>query len=1073
MSFVMTRTKVVLPRRRSDLLTRQRLLNLLYELLDDKLIIVAAPAGYGKTSLLVDFAENANWPVCWYALDSLDQAPERFLTYFIAAIEQRFPGFGSQAQAALNAALQGAFDIERVVTAIINDIYEHIHEHFLIVLDDYHLVSGTKEIDDFINRFVQDVGENCHLVISSRSLLTIPNMPLLVARSQVGGLSFEELAFSPEEVQALIMEKYSLAVPQSAAEDLARETEGWVTGLLLSAQTMWQGMTDRLRVARVSGVGLYDYLAQQVLEQQPEEIRHFLLRTSVLEEFDLELVEAVFGRDQDWAPLVESILQNNLFVLPVGEDGTWIRYHHLFRDFLQARFEEHFPEEKNLVLQNLARVYASRREWEKAHAIYRRLGDRTGEAELVQQAGSDLIKNGRMSMLSEWIHALPTEAFSRMPRLQSLRGVVLVTRGKVEAGLEALNTAVNALQNSEDRSGLARTLARRAVTHRFQGNYPAALQDASQALSICGDNHEVRDIRADALRLTGGVLVSSGQIEEAVQYLHQAHAVYRSLGDRQNMAQVTMEMGVAHVNTGRYHQASEDYRQTLDYWRDAHNPVGQANTLNNLGVLNHLLGEYKQAAQLFEETLELARQHGFKRIEAFAFTGVGDLYADLDAGTAALDAYQKAREIAQPMGNRFLLLYLELAEATLARKAGDFSRASERLAAAWNRLPQGGASSEHGYFALAQGQLSLSTGAAEEAAGQLQEAIRCFDNGGQVVEAARAYLCLAAAWHAAGQLDQARTAVREALRRAAKLESQHVLVVTAQQVKTVLEADQEDPEVQQQVERLQRQVQSFETHLSSIRRSLRKHTSSVPFAPPKITIRALGRAQVELDGKPVTVPEWLNQKRVREFFFTLLSRPEGMTKEEIGLMFWPDSSTAQLKQQFKNLIYRLRYALGQDVVLFDEYRYWFNRGLDYEYDVETFLNQLSKAEAAEDPGEKIAAFRAAVDTYRGSYFVEAEGNWVWQEREHLREMHLDALLSLARLHLHIGEYKQTLEYCQRIQLIDDCLEEAYRLAMEAHHHSGNRGGVKRQFERCRQALLREINASPSDQTVSLYRRLCT
>ncbi len=224
-----TPTKVILPQRRKDLFSRQRLINLLYDLLDEKLILVIAPAGYGKTSLLIDFAYQVDLPVCWYAVDDLDQTPERFITYFIAALHRRFPAFGEASRVALKALNPFSPDLNQLVSVIVNDAYEHIQEHFLIILDDYHLVSNVREIQAFINRFINESAENCHLVLSSRNLLSLPDLPLLVARSQVGGIGFEELAFRADEIQAFVLQYYRVTLSDAAAQDLARDTEGWIT----------------------------------------------------------------------------------------------------------------------------------------------------------------------------------------------------------------------------------------------------------------------------------------------------------------------------------------------------------------------------------------------------------------------------------------------------------------------------------------------------------------------------------------------------------------------------------------------------------------------------------------------------------------------------------------------------------------------------------------------------------------------------------------------------------------------------------------------------------------------------
>jgi len=208
MSIPVSLTKIILPRRRYHLLTRQRLLDLLNDLLDYRLTLIAAPAGYGKTSLLIDLADSVEVPVCWLALDPLDKNIYRFLAHFIASIQQQFPSFGVDSSAVLQSAQQSDLNLEHLVTTVVNDVYEHISEHFGIVLDDYHLVDESEEINRFINDFSQEMDENCHLAIASRSLLSLPDLPLMVGRSQVMGLSFDELVFRPEEIKALLQRNY-------------------------------------------------------------------------------------------------------------------------------------------------------------------------------------------------------------------------------------------------------------------------------------------------------------------------------------------------------------------------------------------------------------------------------------------------------------------------------------------------------------------------------------------------------------------------------------------------------------------------------------------------------------------------------------------------------------------------------------------------------------------------------------------------------------------------------------------------------------------------------------------------
>ncbi len=1065
---MITRTKLVVPRRPANLLTRGRLVDLMLDLLEYRFILVTAPAGYGKTSLLIDFAHQADMPVCWYSLDALDQDPQCFLTHFIASIAERFPNFGKQAEAILSDP-SATFDLNQLVRVIVNEAYEQIREHFVIVLDDYHLVTGAEAIDQFVSSFAQRVDENCHLFLASRTPLKLPDLELMTARSQMGGLASQELAFRADEIQSLMLQNYGLSLSDSEAEKLARYTEGWITGLLLSAQSIGQGMTDRVRLAQASGVGLYDYLAQQVLDRQPTPVRNFLLRTSLPEEFDADLCAAVLGTGENWNDLIETVLRGNLFVLPVNDGRTSLRYHPLFRDFLQTRLAREHPGERDRILRRLVTVYSGRGEWDRAHSACQHLGDSTLVADLIEHAGLLLVKSGRVTTLAHWIDELPPNLLASRPHLASLRGIAASMQGEVERGLSLQNQAEAAFRSAGDLSALARTLAHRAIDHRILGNYPASLADAEEALTLASRDEGLRDIQAEALRAKGTCLARMGQPNEAVTWLAQSLEVYDSLGDAARVAMLCMDLGLAHMIAGRYDQAFLLYHRAFDHWYKVNDLGRQANVLNNLGVLEHLQGYYERAAMLLEEAVDCARQSGSARIEALAVSSIGDLYADLDAVEAALDAYRQARDIAQRINYGFLLLHLDLAEASLSRRQGNLARARQLVGSAQRLTQASGSGPEKGLWHSEAGQLALAEGNAQDAMTHLEEAIHHFVEGGQRVEGARACLYLAAACKTSGDGQAALFHLRQAVHLAADLQSQHVLAVAGKQAKSLLEDARNDPEIGLEASRLLSQVLQFEQDVPTLRRQLRRRASAIPFMPPHLAFKTLGKAQVAVRGRPVTGAEWQAQV-ARHLLFCLLAHPDGLTRERLGIIFWPDKSPRQLKGQFDKTLYRLRRALEQeqDVVLFDQGQYHINRALDYEYDVDVFEEKLKQAKAAADTSERIAAYRAAMDLYEGAYLSELDEDWAVTERTRLQEAFLQAALALATLYLDARQYEAVIDCCQRALAQDRYLEEAYRLTMRAYAAMGNLVAVTRQFERCRQALTEDLDTPVSPQTKALY-----
>jgi LuxR family transcriptional regulator, maltose regulon positive regulatory protein len=1063
------RTKIVVPSRHADVLNRQRLLELFYELLDNRLIIVAAPAGYGKSTLLVDFAHQADLPTCWFDLDELDQEPRRFLAGFIAALSHRFSDFGKEATAALQS-MTGEIDWDRLVAIMVNDAYRHIGEHFLLVIDDYHFVDDSDDIVNFINQFVQRADENSHVVLSTRKLPALPDLPLMVARSQVGGIGFQALAFQRQELQTLLLQNYSLTLHDAEANMLLEQTEGWITGLLLSAQTMGFGMSDRAHTAQVSGVGLYDYLAHQVLERQSTAMRQFLLHSSLLDEFNAQFCATVlepahYLRTRSWQSFIDEAIRHNLFIQGVGEKGGWVRYHQLFREFLQNQMASRFPDATVRIRRQLASVYTQREEWERAHRLYTELGDLERVASLIEAAGLPMSYAGRQQTLASWIDALPPAVVNASPELLSLRGTVAGDLGELERGMELLDSAYELAVETGEKDSLMRTLVRRASVHRFLGDHERSLRDAEAALELAGESQDTAETRASALRAQGLAFYRLGSPAVAIDALEEARQLQRRNGNTRAVALIDDALGHLYQSVGNSEAAREVFEEVLRYWREAGNVVAQTNLLNNLGVISHALGSFEEAGLLLEEAIALAKSGGIDQNGiALATTGIGDLYTDLDAFDAARIAYREAAEIAQQIDYKFLERYLVLAQARIARRQSVFQEARRFLARA-----RSGA--DTGTWELEMGRLLLAQGPAEAALPHLQNAVDVYEKQNRATEAATAYLALAAAHHTAGQLQTAVEAVDRALQLMVSGYPPRFVADAREQREFLIEVISESPALSG-LEQLLAAIDDYEEKLPSLRRVLRRKMATVPFGPPRIRIHLLGEPQVSIGGQVVARSDW-QTPMAPALLYLVLAHPEGLTKEEIGTFLWPEYSPGRLKVNFQKTIYRLRRALVQDVVIYDEetQQYRFNRDLDYTHDVELFRMHLLEARTASGPVERAGAYRSALELYRGPYLDGEDELWIWPEREALAEAYREAALELAELDLQEEAFTRVLALCRRLLAEDPCLEEAHRLAMRAHAGRGNMAAVVRQFNRCQQALEEEIRVYPSQRTIELYHSL--
>ena len=1064
-----SRTKVVVPTLRPEILHRPRLLGLFDDLLDKKLIIVAAPAGYGKTTLLVDFARQSVVPVCWLSLDSLDADPQRFCVYLISALEEIFPKFGNQSRSALGSLSSLEQETEHLLSVIVNEIHGQVDQHFALVVDDYQFVDGVPAIRNLFSRFIYLVGENCHIVLSTRRLPTLPDITLMVARQQVGGFDLEELAFRPNEIRSLFKINYDLELSDGVVEDLIHQTEGWITGLHLSASSVDGSLPDLTRASRAAGVDLTGYFDQQVLAPQSTELRKFMLQTSLLDEFDADLCETVLGKG-DWKTMIRTIRKDNLFVLPVGPGGKWLRYHHLYQEFLLQRLREEEPDRFQIILARLGEVYKERSEWEKAYAIYHASGNLDILADLIEQAGIPMLLNERLITLRAWLDELPARMLEERPTLLSLKGALLCAFGEAYSALTLLDQAIPGLKKAENPPELALAYVRRSAVYRLIGDYTSSLSDSDKALRLSENKPGMEVIFAEAKRFKGLSLYHLGRITDSISTLEDALQRYKSFGEKQSIARIQTELGMAYRAIGDYQAAHNVYEQALTEWRRENNMYSQANVLNNLGVLYHNQGKYELALRALEAGLDCVKFSRSLWQESLLLTSLGDVYRDLDEYESADKAYVGADHAAHQVNYQFLINYLSLAKTRLTRLRGKIKEARQYLGEVESIIRSSGSNYERGLFYLEHGCLQLEEDNSPTAILDMQQALDAFKLSNMATEIVRCHIWLAAAFLGSGEVTSARKHLQIAFNSGQSEAESYSIIQTLRAVRRRLAALQQDPKIGLSLTSWIGKVSEAEAQLPVLRKHLRRSLVTVPIQAPHLTIRGFGRAHVRVNGKLVTTTQWKTAS-VRELFFYLLAASNPITKEEIGATLWPDLDSRQLRLRFKNELYRLRHALGQDVILFEDERYYFNRLLDYEYDVESFSAQLIKAKAEVQTKKKITHLRNAINLRGGVYLQDVDATWALPERENLERTFVDTLEQIAIIQRKEGDLQAALQACKEALKVDPCRENIHCLSMRLHAEQGDRLSVIWQYRACREALRSELGVDVSKETETLYRQL--
>jgi LuxR family maltose regulon positive regulatory protein len=344
-SAILLRTKLNFPMVRQGLVSRERLTNRIEEGLKGKLLLISAPAGSGKTTLLTDWRatpSGSQFPVAWFSLEEADNDPSRFWTYVISALDSLQPGVGESALSVLKSIQPVPSEV--VLAELINSIESSIPNDFALVLEDYHFIS-EQPIHRAITFLLNHLPTQMHLIIISRADPPLPLSRLRV-RHEVVEIRATDLRFRKDEIAQFLSE---LALTENQLEGLETRTEGWIAGLQLAALSLRLAVRDCedidgfIHAFTGSHRLVLDYLAEEVLNQLPEDIRAFLYETSILERLSNALCEAVTGRSDSEA-ILDRISGMGLFLIPLSEERLWYRYHHLFAQVLRHRLKRLHPQ---------------------------------------------------------------------------------------------------------------------------------------------------------------------------------------------------------------------------------------------------------------------------------------------------------------------------------------------------------------------------------------------------------------------------------------------------------------------------------------------------------------------------------------------------------------------------------------------------------------------------------------------------------------------------------------------------------------------------------------------------------
>lgn len=1031
------KSKFRFPKLPSKYIRRNQVIGKLETLENKRLITVVANAGYGKTSLIVDYLEKNKFPNLWYSLNETDSDLILFINHLIRGLGEIIPNFRHDALDLIVSATNPKDVISNAMAILSEELSNISFEKFFIVFNDFQFIRESETINKALEYLIEYMPENIKIVIISRHNPNFKKLPQLRVRQEVLEILPSDLKLGLNEVEKLFSTQTNFNLNSEEIEKIYLQTGGWIGILVLLIQA-YSAEVNKEHILNIldKNEHFFEYFANEIFELQDNPIKDFLLKTSLLPKINKEIAQEI-GID-NFNEKIEILKKQNLL-----EDNEECKYNQLFKDFLKEKAKEIIPFfEVQDLYNNLAKLSLKSKDIETAIEYYLSAINYPQAEIYVLKIAQEMVNTNRLETLSKLIQRFPEEFLDISARLNLYTGEINRLLGNYNEAINFYSKAVKIAERENNQTDLALAYVYQTIIQASKGEQGENLIDKAFDMFSEIDINEL----AFAYNTKGITYLFSEKISESLKYFESALKYYEQLNDSTGQAKVLHNLGFAYSMLGSFEHSKSTYERSIKQ-AESSGKYPYIMTYNNIAIIYNYSGDFNEARNFAEKALNLAQKLGYKRDLSYAYWTLGMISTNLEEYIKSENYFNQCLSIGIEIGDRQIQAYALSGLSELARLQEKLTKSSDLIEEAIRRRDLPLDNQNMIELIMQKTSISIDLNDFKTAKHDLEE-----------------YL----------------------LPKVEKLKYKYYLNHIYFYLAMIYEKeDKEKSDIYSQKSFDLIKENSYYFFLTQqkyipeyIAKKLETKNVEVNVTRPiKIKFYCFGEFQTSIEDKFITNKEW-NGFKTKIAVSYLLHNHKGVSKEQLANLLYPDTDIT--RTAINVILSRIRKALEPDLnkkdnskyITFNDGKYFFNFGTNYWLDTEEFDYLVKEIYDCKDEETKLILLLRAIDLYKGDFLSEFSSDiWCQIEKEVYRKKIDNLFEQLFNILFKKGQYEEIVKYSEKELSIEICNEKAFQRKIKALSAMKQNDDALKHYKIMKNVLKSELGVEPSHESYLLYQKI--